>query len=122
MRKLHNFTESKFDLQIKWITRKTKTLFKLKYKRLHPACKIYHAVCNCGKTYIRETVTNVRTRWNKHNIPSEKLNPSKHLKSKITHHFIWSVICNASVQKFTHKILEACFIALLKQTLNDHIE
>ena len=39
MRKFHNFTGSKFDLPIKWITKKTKTLFKLKDKclHLHPA-------------------------------------------------------------------------------------
>ena len=39
--KFYNFTRSKFDLWVKWITRKMKTLFKLKDKCLHPACKIY---------------------------------------------------------------------------------
>lgn len=38
-RKFHNFTGSKFDLRI---TRKTKTLFKLKNSALHAASKIYH--------------------------------------------------------------------------------
>ena len=56
MRKFYNFTGSKLDLRIKWITRKTKTLYKLKNKCLHPACKIYHGVCNCGETYVGETV------------------------------------------------------------------
>ena len=62
MRKFHNFTGSKFDLRIKWITRKTKTLFKLKDKCVHPACKIYHGVCSCRETYIGETIRNVETR------------------------------------------------------------
>ena len=39
MQKFHNFAGSKFDLWIKWITRKMKTLFKLEDKSLHPACK-----------------------------------------------------------------------------------
>ena len=38
-RMFHKFTRSKFDLRIKWITRKTETLFKLKNKCLHRACK-----------------------------------------------------------------------------------
>ena len=113
---------SKFDLRIKWITRKTKTLFKLKDKCVHPACKIYRGVCSWGETYIGETIRNVKTRWNEHNIPSEKSNPSKLLNSNIAHHFSWSVICNAPVKKSTRKILEAYFIAPLKPTLNDQIE
>ena len=99
-----------------------KTLFKLKHEYLHPACKIYHGVYSCGKTYVGETVRNVDSRWNKHNMQSEKLNPSKHLNSNITHHFSWSVICNAPVKKFTCKILEANFISLLKPTFTDQIE
>ena len=65
---------------------------------------------------------NVDTRWNEHNIPSEKSNPSKHLNNNITHHFNWSVICNVVVENFTRKILEAYFVALLKPTLNDQNE
>ena len=122
MQKFHNFIGSKFDLQIKWITRKTKTLFKLKDKCLHPACKICQGVCSCIETYIWETARNVETRWNKHNMPSEKSNLLKHLNSNITHHFSWSVICNAPFKKFISKMLEAYFITLLKPTLNDQIE
>ena len=122
MRKFHNFTVSKFDLRIKWITRKTKIIFKLKNKRLYSACKIYQGICSCGETYIRQTIRNVETRWNEHNMPSEKSNASKHLNSSITHHFSWSVIFNAPIKKFTRKILEAYFIALLNPTVNDQIE
>ena len=122
MPKFHNFTGGKFGLRIKWITRKTKTPFKLKDKCVHPACKICHGVCSCRGTYIKETIRNVATRWNEHNMPSEKSNLSKHLYRNITHHFSWSVICNAPVKKLTRKILESNFIALLKPTLNDQIE
>ena len=118
MQRFHNFTGSKFDLQIKWI----KTLFKLKDNCLHPAYKIYHGVCSCRETYIGETTTNVETRWNEHNIPSKKSNPSKHLNRNITHHFSWSVICSAPVKTLTCKILKAYFIVLLKLILHDQIE
>lgn len=54
MQQFFNLTVSKFELQIKWITRKAKFL--------HPACKICHGVYNCGETYMGETVGNVETR------------------------------------------------------------
>ena len=122
MRKFHNCTGSKSDLQIKWITKKMNTLSKLKNKCLHPACKICQGVCSCVETYIQETIRNVEIRWNKHNMPSEKSNPSKHSNNNITHHFSWSVFCNPPVKMFTCKSLEAYFIMLLKPTLNDQIE
>ena len=50
MGKFHNFIGSKFGFRIKWITRKTRTLFKLKEKCLPLACKIYHGVCSYGET------------------------------------------------------------------------
>ena len=38
------------------------TLFKLKDKCLHPACKIYHGVCSCGESCIAGTMRKVETR------------------------------------------------------------
>ena len=122
MRKFYNSTGNKFHLRIKWITRKTKTLFKLKDKSLHATCNIYHGVCSYGETYIGESVRNVEPRWNKHNKPSKKSKPLKHLNSNVTHHFSWPVICNAPVKKFTYKILEAYFVVLLKPTHKGNIE
>ena len=110
------------DLRIKWLTRKTKKFFKLKDKCVHTASKIYHGICSCGETYIGKTIRNLETRWNEHNMPSEKSNPSKDLNSNITHHFSWSNICNAPAKKLTRKTLQVHFIALLKPTLNDQIE
>ena len=122
MRKFHNFTGSKFDLRIEWITRNTKTIFKIKYKCLHPACKIYHDVCSYEETYIAETVRNVETRWNKHNMPSEKSKYTKHLISNRQPHFSWSAISNALVKKFTPKTLEEHLVVPLKPTFNDQIK
>ena len=68
LQKFHNFTGNKFDLRIKWITRKTKSYFKSKDKCLHQAYKIYLGACSCGETYIGETITNVETRWNEHHL------------------------------------------------------
>lgn len=66
-------------------------------------------------------MANWETRWNEHNMPSGKWNPSQHLNNSITNHFNWSVTCTAAVN-VTHKILEASIIMLLKLTLNDQIE
>ena len=62
VQKFHNFTGSKFNVWIKCITRKTKTLFKLKDECVHPTYKIYHGVFSCGETYIGETIRLVETR------------------------------------------------------------
>ena len=61
--KFNNFAQSNFGESIKWLTRKTKTLFTLKDPSIHSPCKIYKRVFNCGKTYNGETMRNVETRW-----------------------------------------------------------
>ena len=88
------FTNDKFDIRIKWLTRKMKTLFKLKDPCIHLACKIYKGVCICGETYMRETMRNVETRSKEHNTLSDKSNLSKHINSYLDHIFTRSIICN----------------------------
>ena len=66
MRKFQSFRGSKFALQIKQMTTKMETLSKLKYKYLFPTCKIHHAVCSFGETYIGETFKNVEIRQNEY--------------------------------------------------------
>ena len=66
--------------QTGWLTRKTGTLFYLKDKSLHPACKIYEGIFICGEKYIAETKRNVEIRLMEHNTPSDKSNPAKHYK------------------------------------------
>ena len=71
-KKFNKFANDKCDIRIKWLTRKMKTLFKLKDPYIHSACKIYKGVCICGETYIGETIRNVKTGWKEHNTPSDK--------------------------------------------------
>ena len=121
LKKFHSFTNNKYDMAIKWITRKVKNLFPLKGKNKHPACKIYKGVCSCGEEYIGETKRNVSIRWREH----EKLNgtcePLKHLQHYPEHSFTWSILSMASIHDRTRKNLEASFIALLRPSLNDQL-
>ena len=107
IKKFNRFTNYKFDVKIKWLTRKIRTLFHLKDKSLHPACKIYEGICICGENYIGETKRNVEIRSMEHNTPSDKSNPAKHLRDNIDHSFTWKVIYNALNRKLARKILEA---------------
>ena len=122
IKKFNKLTYGKYDNRIKWLTRKMKTLFKLKDPCIHPACKFYRRVCTCGEAYIGEIIRNVETRWKERNIPSNKSNPSKHINTHIDHIFTWSIICNAPTNKFKRKIIGACFIAIMKPTLNDQLD
>ena len=54
IKKFYEFT-NKFEIIIRWITKKVKQLFKLKDDNPYPACKIYKGVCTCKSTYIGET-------------------------------------------------------------------
>ena len=95
-----------------------RTLFHLKDKSLHPACKIYEGICICGEKYIGENKRNVEIRWMEHNIPRNKSNPAKHLTDNIDHSFT----CNAPNRNLARKILEAYFIATMKPSVNDKID
>ena len=94
IKRFNKFTNDKYDIRIKWLTRKMKTLFKLKDPCIHLACKIYKGVCICGETYMRETMRNVETRSKEHNTLSDKSNLSKHINSYLDHIFTRSIICN----------------------------
>ena len=63
IKKFHQFTGEKYDIAVKWLTKKVKSLFPLKDRNLHPSCKIYKGICSCGETYIGETIRNVEERW-----------------------------------------------------------
>ena len=92
IKKFNKFTNDKYDIRIKRLTRKMKTLFKLKDPCIHPASKIYKGVFICGEIYIREINHNVETRWKEHNTSLDKSNPSKHISSHQNHIFTWSII------------------------------
>ena len=122
IKKFNRFTNYKIDVRIKWLTKKIRTLFHLKDKSLHPACKIYEGICICGEKYIGETKRNVEIRWMEHNTPSDKSNPAKHRRDNTDHSFTWKAICNAPNRKLAPKILEAYFISTMKSSLNDKID
>ena len=122
LNKFYNFTNEKFKLIIRWKTRNLKSLFPLKDKDLHPACKIYKGICSCESTYVGETKRNVEVRYSEHNHPSGKSEPSKHLYQNINHVFTWSVICSAPKIDRTRKNLEAFYIALMRPNLNEQCD
>ena len=68
MKKVDAFTDNKYDIHIKWITKKVKQLFKLKSRDPYPSCVIYEGVCSCQESYIGETVRNIEIRWQEHEI------------------------------------------------------
>ena len=101
IKKFDQFTNDTFDVQIKWLTKKLKILFKVQHKSLHQACKIYKGVCSCGETYIGETMRNVEVCWDEHNNPMNKSNPLKHIKDNLDHVFNWSVLANIPRKTYT---------------------
>ena len=121
IRKFHEFTDSKFKISIKWITKKVKSFFPLKDKNMYPSCKVYQGVCTCTENYIGETERNTVTRWREHNNPTHDSEPAKHLRNNLSHSFNWLIIASASKNKRTRKNLEALYIALLRPSLNDQV-
>ena len=118
IKKFHQFTGEKYDIAVKWLTKKVKSLFPLKDRNLHPSCKIYKGICSCGETYIDETIRNVEERWSEHNSADNKSEPAKHLADNKEHSFLWSILLDAPKDGRTRKNLEAFFIAKLKPSLN----
>ena len=76
--------------------------------------------CSSTKTQIEKKTVEIT--WMEHNTPTDKSNPAKQLRDNIDHSFTCKVICNASNRKFARKILEACFIATMKPSINDKID
>ena len=119
LRKFHDFTNSKYRISIKWITKKVKGFFPLKDKNMYPSCKIYEGICICNENYMGETKRNTITRWSEHNNPTKDSEPAEHLKRNIDHFFAWNIIANASKYTQTRKNLESLFIAQYRPSLND---
>ena len=122
MKKSDVFTDSKYNIRIKWITKKFKQLFKLKSSNLHPSCVIYEGVCSCQESYIRETVRNVEIRWQELENAQENSEPTNHLKNNPTHSFIWKVLLPASSIRRIRQNMEASMIALKQPSFNERAE
>ena len=117
-KKFHQFTGEKYDIAVKWLMKKVKSLFTLKDWNFRPSCKIYKGVCSCGETNIGETIGNVEERWSEQNSVDNKSEAAKHLADNKEHSFSWSILLAAPKDGRTHKNLEAFFIAKLKPSLN----
>ena len=74
--KLQYFAHHKFDIAVKWSTNKIRSLFCLKDKNMHLACKIYE-ICFYSTNYIGETKRNLEARWNKRENPNKDSEPAK---------------------------------------------
>ena len=122
IKRFHEFTNNKFKIAVKWITRKVKSLFPLKDRNIYPSCKIYEGKCSCNLTYVGETKKNVEKRWKEHGHPNGESEPAKHLRQNLTHSFVWSIISSAPNNTRTRTNLEALFIAIKKPPLNEQVQ
>ena len=123
IRKIKSFLDEECTIVVKWITRKIRTLFSLKSRNPHPACKIYRGECNdCGQIYIGETKRNVEIRWDEHEDTKGKSEPAKHLQQNPTHSFSWSILLSAPQNTRIRRNLEASVVALCKPKLNNQLE
>ena len=122
LHRLNIFTEDKYVFKVIWETRKIRSLFPLKDRVKHKSCIIYEGICACGDKYIGETKRIAQLRFDEHNNPEKKSEPSKHLLHNRNHVFEWNMITSASRSLLKRKILEAFYIAKFKPSLNDQLE
>ena len=120
--KFHQYTSQKFQVTIKWITKKFKSLFSLKDKNPYPACQIYKGTCVCDETYIGETIWNVDIRWNEFDDISKESESAKHLRGNLNHKFKWETLPQAPKNYRQRKNLEAFFIAIMGPILNSQLD
>ena len=120
--RFHQFTKNTYKINVKWITKKMKTLFTLKDRNPYPSCQIYQGTCTCGESYIGETIRNVKTRWEEHENIKKDSEPAKHLKTNPRHYFDWKTLLPASKNYRHRKNLEASFIATKRPSLNNQLD
>ena len=112
LKKFHDLTNDLYEIEIRWITKKIRNLFRLKSKRPHPTCAICEGVCTCKENDIGETKRNIKIRWEEHSDINKIYQPSRHRKSNPTHAFTWKVLMTAPINDRVTKNLETSFIAL----------
>ena len=89
---------------------------------LHLNSIIYKSICSCAAVYIGETIRNVNTRWNEHEIEINKnSNWFKHYLEHLSHDFQWSVLSIAPSITCKWQTLEACFIKIMEPLLNSQV-
>ena len=119
--KLQSFVHHKFDNAVKWSIKKIRSLFRLRVKNPHPACKIYEGICSCSANYIGETKRNVETRWNEHENPNKDSEPAKHLRKFPILNSIGKYF-SRHLQTKLRKILKSSMIALKQPSLNEQLD
>ena len=102
--KLQSFVHYKFDIAVKWSTKKISSLFCLRDKNPHLACKIYEGNCSCSANYIGETQRNVETQWNEHENLYKDSEPAKHIIGFPDHKFDWKILLTAPTNAKLRKI------------------
>ena len=120
--KFHQFTNQKFQVTIKWISKKVKSLFSLKDKNPYTACQIYKGTCVCDETYIGDTIRNVDIRRNEDVDIRKESESAKHLRENLNHKFKWETFLQAPKNYQQRKSLEASFIAIMGPTLNNQLD
>ena len=110
MKKFDVFTDNKYNIYIRWITKKVKQLFKLKRRNPHPSCVINKGVCSCQESYISGTGRHIEIRWQEDTQTNSEL--AQHLKNNPTHSFTWKALLPASSIRRIRQNMEASTIAL----------
>ena len=96
-------------------------MFVNKDRNPHQSCVIYEENCNCGESYIGETIRNVESRWKEHNNVNKDSEPAQHLKEN-PNHFTWKVLLPASKNSKIRKDLEASLVAKMRPSLNEQMD
>ena len=114
---MQSFVNHKSDIAVKWSTKKIRSLFGLKDKNPHLACKI----CSCSGNYSGETKRNVETRWNEHKNLNKDSEPAKHLRKFPNHKSNWKILLMVPSNAKLGNILESSMIALKQPSLNEQL-
>ena len=83
---------------------------------------MYKRVCTYKENYIDDTKQNAEIRWEEHLDINKISEPSRYLKSNLTHAFTWKVLITAPIIYCVMKDLDPSFIAFSRPSLNEQID
>ena len=105
IKKFDKFTNDTIDVQIKWLTRKVKTLIRVKDNLCIKPVKFIKVIAHVVRKYIGKTIGNVEVCWDEHKNPMKMSNLSKHNKDNLNNVFNWSVLAIAPRNMFQQGVL-----------------
>ena len=79
-------------------------------------------MCTFNENYTGETKRNIEIRWENHLDINKISEPSRYLKSNLTHAFRWKVLITATINDRIRKNLDPSFIALSRTSLHEQID